>query len=82
MEPVSPVLPNLKLQETVYAADQKPYRPLPAYVSEDGYVLSRWRLSWKERLRVFLRGDLYHWQGTFGQPLQPISMTIEPPATT
>lgn len=82
MKPVSPVVPGAALPETVFAKDQPEYIPLPAHVTTDGYVISRWRLSWKERLRLFFRGDIYHWQGAFGNPLQPISISVDAPETT
>lgn len=79
MKPVSPIVPRVDLVETVYAKDQPRYIPLPIFRDEDGYCLSRWKLSWRERLTILLHGDLYHWQGTFGAPLQPISMHVERP---
>ena len=60
----------------VYASDQPEYQPLPAWVRDNPTrVVTRWRLTWRERLTVLLRGDLYLEQMTFGKPLQPIYPT-------
>jgi hypothetical protein len=61
MNPVSPVIPGVDLPETVYAKDQPESQPLTVFKQEDGTVLSRWRLTWRERLRV-LPGEMF----TFG----------------
>lgn len=79
MNPVSPVIPKAALPEIVFAKDQPEYQPLPAHRLEDGTVLTRWKLSFKERLRVLFCGDVYHWQMTHGGALQPILMQVEPP---
>lgn len=79
MTPMTPVVPGSQLPEIVFAKDQPEYQPLPAYRDDDGTVLTRWRLSWKERLRIFLTGDLYLFQLTFNRPLQPISLQVEKP---
>lgn len=59
-----------------YAANQAEYQPLSTWRKPDGAVISRWRLTWRERLRVLLGGDLYVEVLTFGGPLQPIFMTF------
>ena len=81
MDPIRPVLPRnpLKLEETVIAKDQPQYRPLPAIVTSDGVVTSRWRLTWRERLRILFCGSLWLQLSTFGHPLQPVIMTTEEP---
>jgi hypothetical protein len=47
-KPVSPIVPGLKLPEVVYAKDQPQYEPLPVFKQDDGIVLSRWKLTWRE----------------------------------
>lgn len=79
MNPVSPVIPGVDLPESLFAKDQPEYITLPAYRDADGSVLSRWRLSWRERLRVLVRGDIYVWTQTFNRPLQPILLETERP---
>lgn len=83
MIPQEPVVPLAKLRKVLscdmfelitYAKDQAPYLPLPVIRinSSNGLVISRWSLSWIERLRILIFGDLYISQLTFSQPLQPI----------
>ena len=83
MIPVSPVLPKKSVPEVIYAKDQKEYLPLPAvniqYPDGSLSVLSRWKLSWKERFRIFFSGSLWLEQLTFGQPLQPQRPTVVEP---
>lgn len=78
MKPVSPVVPGRPGLEVVIAKGQQEYIPLPAVIS-DGFVTSRWRLSWRERLGVLLTGDLWLTLHTFGRPLQPIRCGVDLP---
>ena len=82
MTPSSPIVPGVNLPEVVYAKDQPEYLPLPVYRMDDGTVLSRWHMTWRERLRVLLFGDVYLWQLTFNVPLQPVKLQVNPPETS
>lgn len=82
MKPMSPIIPGVELPETVYGAGQSEYEPLPAWKGEDGTVLTRWRLSWRERLRVLWIGDVYLFSLTFNSPLQPVMLQVETPVVT
>lgn len=55
-----------------YAKDQPEYIPLPVFKRHDGLVLSCWRMSWRERLRVLLTGRVWVGALTFHKPLQPL----------
>jgi hypothetical protein len=77
MKPVSPVIKGF--DEVVYAKNQPEYRPLPAIKCADGTVISRWRLTWRERLRVLFKGNLYLQQLTFNAPLQPQLPSVDEP---
>ncbi len=57
----------------VLAKDQDEYRDLPVWVSagEDKAMISCWKLSWWERIRLLLTGKLWVRQLTFGYRLQP-----------
>lgn len=79
MTPASPVLKRAEHPEIVYAKNQPPYIPLPAVRSDDGRVTTRWRLTWRERLTLLLRGDLYLQVLTFGGPLQPVKLSVTEP---
>jgi hypothetical protein len=79
MRPVSPVIPGIELPEVTYAEGQPEYQPLPAHRSPDGTVLTRWKLSFRERLSVLFRGDLYLFVSTYNKPLQPLMLQVEKP---
>lgn len=72
------VLPCGSFSAATYAKDQPEYLPLPVLRvhGPEGRVVSRWRLSWRERLIILLTGDLYLSQLTFNSKLQPIKPTI------
>lgn len=77
MKPVSPVVSGHA--EVVYAKDQPEYLPLPAHRADDGRVTTRWQLTWKERLQVLLRGNIYLQLLTFNMPLQPVMLSTTVP---
>lgn len=84
MKPISPVLPtHPDMPEVTYAKDQPQYIPLPAcnIVYADGTIscITRWHLSWKERLKILFTGCFWWEQWTFGDPLQPIHPWIVEP---
>lgn len=80
MKPVSPVVRGYKDKELVFAKDQPEYLPLPALPLDFGNsIATRWRLTWRERLRVLFRGDVYLSVMTFRQRLQPVMLETEPP---
>ncbi len=78
MRSISPVIPGMDLEETVFAKHQPQYNPLPA-VMVDGRVISRWKLTWRERFKLLVTGNLWLTLLTFGQPLQPILIEIDSP---
>jgi len=63
-------------QNVVFAKDQPPYMPLPALRGPDR-VISCWKLSWRERLRVLFTGRVWHVQLTFGRAPMPIKLSID-----
>ena len=79
MKPVTPIIPGIELPEIVFAKDQPEYIPLPAFRDDGGAVLTRWSLTWGERIRVFLSGNLWLTVLTFGRPLQPLKLEAIPP---
>jgi hypothetical protein len=69
----------------VIAKDQPEYIPLPAYrVPNDphGRLVCCWKLSWRERLRVLVTGELWHTILTFNHQLQPQLLEVERPSAT
>ena len=81
MDPATPVLIRQTgiVPEIVFAKDQPQYRQLPAVRLDDGTVISRWQLIWRERLRVLWTGSLWLSVLTFNSALQPTRLeTTEP----
>jgi len=74
MNPTSPAL----RRDVIYAKHQPEYLPLPATVVGDT-TISRWRLSWRERLRVLWTGHIWLQQMNFGRPPQPQLPTTKAP---
>ena len=67
-------------QTMVWAKDQAPYLPLPAYTN-DRETITLWGLTWRERLRVLWTGRLWLRQLNFGGALQPQKPTTTSPFT-
>ena len=65
-------------QNRIWAAQQRPYLPLPAYTDERETV-SCWALTFRERLRLLFTGRLWLRQCNFGSPLQPQRPTVDRP---
>jgi hypothetical protein len=63
----------------ILAKDQPQYQPLPVLWEADGRVISCWKLSLKERLKVLFGGKLWLSQLTFNQKLQPQLPLIDDP---
>jgi hypothetical protein len=62
---------KFKEQNCTYAENQKEYLPLPAHRTEDGRVVSCWKMNWRERLHVLFTGKIWWSVLTFNHPLQP-----------
>jgi hypothetical protein len=77
MRPIDPNIEELELR--VYAKDQPQYLPLPARVDPEGAVVTCWKLTWRERLTLLLRGTLFLTLLTFNNPLQPIRCSVDKP---
>ena len=70
---------KFKFQNTVFAKDQPEYGQLPAYVKEgsNGEVISCWKLSFRERLRVLIFGKVWLDLMTFNKPLTPSMLSTD-----
>lgn len=79
MTPETPVIPGLEKHEIKFAENQDEYQTLVALKFPDGTVITRWRLTWRERLVAFINGDVYLSVSTFNQPLQPIFLEVDEP---
>lgn len=67
---------EFKEQNVDYGKDQKEYLPLPALKLEDGTVVSCWKLSWKEVIKLLFTRKVWLAMLTFNEPLQPTFLTI------
>ena len=65
-------------QTMVWAKDQPPYLPLPAY-TDDRETISLWALTWRERIRALFTGRLWLRQLNLGNPLQPQVPSLQSP---
>lgn len=66
----------------VFGADQPEYRPLPAESvgkPEIGQINTCWELSPDELKKVQETGRIYVSLLTFGQPLQPVLISVDKP---
>lgn len=79
MIPIDPKIEGLEFVE--YAKNQPEYLPLPARRDSTGMVVTRWKLSWMERLKILVKGEFYLQLCTFNRPLQPVSLSLDRPKT-
>ena len=70
---------EFKEQTCVFAEDQPEYLPLPAFKSDDGQVISCWKFSFWETLKILWTGKMWFHVFTFNQPLQPQRPTLDYP---
>lgn len=62
---------EFKEHNVVYGKDQKEYMPLPALKFDYGTVVTCWKLSWKEVIKLVLTRKVWLSVLTFNNPLQP-----------
>lgn len=69
---------KFKESNTVYSKNQPKYLPLPAFKNEGpkGEVITCWKLSLAERLKILFTGRLWVCLLTFNGPLVPAFITI------
>lgn len=62
-----------------FAKDQPEYQPLPAFKNDSpqGEVISCWQLSFKERMRVLVKGEVWISLMSFNKPLTPSFITTK-----
>lgn len=68
---------EFKEVNVVYGKDQKDYIPLPALKFKDGTMVTCWKLSWRELLRIVWKRKVWVSVLTFNQPLQPLYITTK-----
>ena len=65
---------KFKEANMTYAENQPEYLPLPVHKTKEGEVISCWKLSLMERLRVLFAGNV--WLSSL-KPLQPQFITVK-----
>jgi hypothetical protein len=70
---------EFKEQNVIFAKDQPGYEPLPAYRDNgtEGYVISCWKLSFIERMRILFNGVIWLNLMSFNRPLTPTFITTK-----
>lgn len=76
--PVAPIGPGIEAN-VVFAKDQPEYAALPCHRLSDGMVVTRWKLSLRERIRSALTGNIWVSVLTFNGPIQPLKVDAECP---
>ena len=69
---------EFKDQNVIFAKDQPEYQPLPALRlnTPEGEVISCWRMSIKERIKVLFTGHIWLSLMSFNKPLTPSYMSV------
>ena len=62
---------KFKGSNVIFAENQPQYLPLPAKITSEGVVISCWKLTFIERIKILFNGTLFLHQLTFHEPLQP-----------
>lgn len=70
---------KFKESNITFAENQPEYMPLPALKQSnpEGEVITCWNLSFKERLRVLFKGEIWLCLLTFNKPLTPTFITTK-----
>lgn len=68
---------KFKHQNVTYAENQPEYLPLPALKFEDGTVISCWKMSLSDRIRVLFSGKVWLSLSSFNTPLTPSMLAAD-----
>lgn len=79
MTPMKKIVPGFNIPVVEFAKDQPEYITLPAVRLPDGTVVTRWSLTWKERLLIAIGGSIWLSIQTFNRPLQPVKLDARCP---
>ena len=69
---------DFEQQTAVIGKDQPEYQYLPAYV-DDREFISCWKLTFRERFKVLLTGQIWNRQMIFGNKFAPTLLQTENP---
>ena len=76
MEPTSQIFPGRNIAHETAAGEG--YVNLPYYKQND-FVITRWKATWKDRLRVLFGGSLWLYIITGNSPIQPVLIKSDAP---
>lgn len=62
-----------------FGKDQAEYLTLPSHTTHDGTVTTCWKLSFRERIKILITGNIFLQTLTFKDPLQPLKMSVNKP---
>lgn len=80
MKPASPVIKEFKEFEVNLTEVGGQCEDLPVlFCGANSVALSRWELTWSERLVALVRGRIFVEVKTFGKNFQPIRLTTAEP---
>lgn len=70
---------EFKDHNIVFAKDQPEYMPLPALKidSDQGEVITCWKMSFRERLKVLFTGRVWLAMLSFHKPLTPSFLSVD-----
>jgi hypothetical protein len=68
---------KFKESNVVFAENQDEYKSLPAYIDNNGVVVTCWKLSEEEIKNINETGRIYLETLTFNNPLQPVMLTTD-----
>ncbi len=70
---------NFPEMNTKYAKHQEEYKTLPAFKAQDeeGIVITCWKLTFWERVKLLWKAHLWLNMMTFNKPLTPVYMSVD-----
>jgi hypothetical protein len=69
---------DFKDRNVIYAEKQPEYTSIPALKidSDNGEVVSCWKLSFRERIKILFTGTIWMSIATFNKPLSPSYLSV------
>lgn len=67
---------KFKESNSVFAENQDEYKSLPAFVDKDGIVVTCYKLSFIDIVKVIFTGKIWLGVMTFKKPLQPQLLSV------
>ena len=77
MQPNKQTLKKMPANVNFTQGDTIAEQALPVFKTEQNFLISRWKLSWLERVRILLTG--YLWLTIHGHAQPPVRLDTEEP---